>query len=86
MFSDGALGASFVFIASMMAPTHKRQVTILVGVLAVLLGLGRSLYLLVTEDYWGAFTYFCAAVGTLACGAYLLQSYGGTSGPKRSVS
>lgn len=65
MFSDCALGASFVFIAATMAPTHKKQVTIVIGALAVLLGLGRSLYLFVTEDYWGAFTYLCAAVGAL---------------------
>ena len=82
MFSDGALGASLVFIASMVAPTYKRPVVFLIGALAVILGLGRSLYLVATQDYWGAFTYFCVAAGSLGCAAYLVQSRYGTFGPR----
>ena len=75
MLSDCALGASFVYIAALVAPTRKMQVTIAVGAFAFLLGLSRSLYLLWLEDYWGAFTYSCASVGAVACSAYLIQSY-----------
>lgn len=70
LFSDCAMGASFIYIATMVAPKHKRQVTIVVGSIASLLGFSRSLSLFWTEDYWGAFSYCCAAVGALVCSTW----------------
>ena len=75
LFSDGAMGAAFVYLATSVAPTHKRQVAIVLGTIALLLGLTRSLYLLLDGDGWGAFTYLCVAVGASLCAAFRSQEY-----------
>ena len=71
--SDGAMGAAVVFLATYIAPTHKKHVASTVTVFAVLaaiVGVGKCA---IAEDYWGAYTYFWFGIGALACGVTMIQ-------------
>lgn len=75
LFSDGAMGAALVYVAVFIAPSHKRQVAIVIGASTLLLGLARSIYLLQDGDLWGAFSYFCVAMSALLCAVSRLRKY-----------
>ena len=75
-FSDFGMGAAFIYVATSIAPTHKRSVAIVLGATVSLLAVARSVFLLVNGDNWGAFNYVCGAGGAVFCAAFRLVEYG----------
>lgn len=63
--SNLALGAAFVFIATYIAPSFKKQVAIFMAGLALLLSGATLFAAILTRDYWAMFATVCLNVGSI---------------------